>query len=208
MITNYSGLKAAIADWLNREDLTSAVPDFIVLAEAQMQADIKHWRRTQRASLTANDRFIALPDDWHSTIRLTIDGDYKDLELMSAREMADRRYRDEAADTPRFYRVADQSIELYPSPAKDTTFILEYVEKIPTLSDSNTSNWVLDHAPDAYLYGSLIHSATYLADDQRIPLWAQMYQAAVSRLNREKGETSGSNLRLRVSGLGGGGHYR
>ncbi len=208
MITTYSELKTTIADWLNREDLTATVPAFIQLAEAQMQSDISHWRRSQRASLTANDRFIALPDDWHSTIRLTIDGDYKDLELMSAREMADRRYRDSASGTPRYYRVADQSIELYPSPATDVTFILEYVAKIPALGDSNATNWVLDAAPDAYLYGSLIHAATYLADDQRIAVWAQMYQAAVSRLNREKGETSGSNLRLRVAGLGGGSHYR
>lgn len=203
----YSSLQTSIANWLNREDLTSVIPDFIQLAEGQMQGDIEHWRRRQRASLTADDRFIALPDDWHSTIRLTIDGDYKDLELISAREMADRRYRDESSGTPRFYRIADQSIELYPSPDSNATFILEYVEKIPALSDSNTTNWVLDEAPDVYLYGSLIHSATYLAEDERIPVWAQMYRAGVERLNREKGDVSGSNLRLRVSGLGGGGHY-
>ena len=30
----YAGLKASVADWLNRADLTAVVPDFITLAEA------------------------------------------------------------------------------------------------------------------------------------------------------------------------------
>ena len=32
----YAGLQASIADFLNRTDLAAAIPDFIVLAEAQM----------------------------------------------------------------------------------------------------------------------------------------------------------------------------
>jgi len=208
MITNYSELKATIADWLNHDDSILAVPDFIVLAEAQMQADIAHWRRHAATTLSASTRYVDLPSDWYRTIRITVDGDYRDLELMSTREMADRRWQDEAAGTPRYYRVADGRLELYPSPSEAVTLNVEYEQDIPSLSDSNTSNWVLDRAPDAYLYGALIHSATYLADDARIPLWAQMYQAAVTRLNREKGEVSGSNLRLRVPGLGGAYHYR
>ena len=35
-LTTYTELKAAIADWLNRSDLTSQIPDFITLAEAEM----------------------------------------------------------------------------------------------------------------------------------------------------------------------------
>jgi len=33
-LTTYTELKASIADWLNRSDLTAAIPDFISLAEA------------------------------------------------------------------------------------------------------------------------------------------------------------------------------
>ena len=40
-ISNYSELKAAIADWLNRSDLTDSIPDFIALAETRHKRDFK-----------------------------------------------------------------------------------------------------------------------------------------------------------------------
>ena len=38
-ITNYSELQAASADWLNRSDLTAAIPDFISLVDARLNRD-------------------------------------------------------------------------------------------------------------------------------------------------------------------------
>ena len=79
-----------------------------------------------------------------------------------------------------------------------------YYQKISALSGSNADNWRLTEAPDVYLYGALIHSAPYLAEDERVAMWAQMYSAAVARLNEasELAQYSGSGLRLKVRGLG------
>jgi len=62
----------------------------------------------------------------------------------------------------------------------------------------------LSYARDVYLYGSLIHSAPYLAEDARTAVFAQMYGASVNQLNEksEESKTSGSGLKLRVRGLG------
>ncbi len=46
-----------------------------------------------------------------------------------------------------------------------------------------TTNYVLDNHPDVYFYGSLLHSAPYLDDDQRIATWERYYYAAVERIN-------------------------
>ena len=35
-ITDYGELKSAVSDWINRDDLTTRVPDFIRLAEAEI----------------------------------------------------------------------------------------------------------------------------------------------------------------------------
>ena len=35
-LSNYADLKAAVATWVNREDLTTTIPDFIRLAEARV----------------------------------------------------------------------------------------------------------------------------------------------------------------------------
>jgi len=70
---------------------------------------------------------------------------------------------------------------------------------LPALSDSNTSNWLLDLAPDAYLYASLLESAPFLRDDERLQTWTALYGAAVNQLNKvsERG-THGGSLRMRI----------
>ena len=44
-LTTYSELQAAVASWLHRDDLTAQIPDFIRLAEADMQvrAKLSQW---------------------------------------------------------------------------------------------------------------------------------------------------------------------
>ena len=85
-ITNYSNLQTTIADFLNRDDLTSVIPTFIQLAEAQMNRDIRHWRMEVRASgqQSAGDAYMQIPSDWMETIRFHItDGGTKPLDLIS-----------------------------------------------------------------------------------------------------------------------------
>jgi len=92
---------------------------------------------------------------------------------------------------------------LYPTPNATTDFELLYYQKLPALSSSNADNWLLLEAPDVYLYGALLHSAPYLSEDERVGVWAQMYSAAIQRLNQvsEDAMFSGSGLTLKVRGL-------
>ena len=45
------------------------------------------------------------------------------------------------------------------------------------------TNTVLLNYPDLYFYGSLIASATHLMHDERVPLWAQLYESAKKTAN-------------------------
>lgn len=207
-ITNYTNLKSTISDFLNRDDLDSVIPTFIQLAEAQMNRDIRHWQMETRVSgqQSQGDQYMQIPADWNETIRLILTADGTSvLELLSLSGMADRRAKaEDAADTPRYYSHVRGEFELYPTPSADTDFELLYYAKIPALSDSNTTNWLLDYAPDVYLYGALTHSAPYLAEDARLAVWAQMYAASVQNLNNqsERVKNSGTGIRLNIRGLG------
>ena len=70
-ITTYSELKTAVADWLNRSDLTTAIPNFISLAEAQMTRQIRHRKMVTRATATMDTPYFAVPSDWKETIRFS-----------------------------------------------------------------------------------------------------------------------------------------
>ena len=205
-LTNYTGLKASIADFLNRDDLTSVIPDFVALAEAQINRDVRHWRMEARTSGQQDpaDEYMQIPADWVETIRLHLTGTGTSVvNLVSRDAMADKRAAQEnAAGTPRMYTHANGQFQLFPTPDATTNFELLYYQKIPSLI-TNTDNWLLLEAPDVYLYGALLHSAPYLAEDARLAVWAQLYSAAIQRLNQtsEDAMFSGSGLTLKVRGL-------
>jgi hypothetical protein len=207
-ITTYTNLKSTIADFLNRSDLDSVITTFIDLAESQMNRDIRHWEMENLVSgqQSQGDKYMQVPADWLETIRFQVTtGNISTLELASMASIADKRQNtNDAAGTPRFYSHVRGEFELFPTPDEDTDFELLYYQKIPALSDSNATNWLLDYAPDVYLYGSLVHSAPYLKDDERLNVWAQLYSSAVVQLNAqsERVKNSGSGIRLNIRGLG------
>ena len=207
-INTFTTLKSAIADFLNRDDLTSAIENFIALAEAQINRDIRHWKMETRASgqQSASDEYSQIPTNWMETIRFHItDNGTSPLELISRAAMADKRAsNNDAIGTPTHYTHADGQFQFYPTPSSEINTELLYYAKTTALSSSNADNWLLLEAPDVYLYGALLHSAPYLGEDERVAVWAQMYSASVSRLNEasEIARFSGSGLKLKIRGQG------
>jgi hypothetical protein len=202
-ISTYTDLKTSIASWLNRDDLTSVIPDFISLAEAGINRDLRHYKMIERADATLDSRYVQLPADWMETVRFSItSGNTYRLELVSRDDMLE--YRQKTANTsgrPKFYANIGDTIEVFPTPDADYTMQLQYYSKTPALSDSNASNWLLLDAPDVYLYGTLIQSAPYLQDDARTQTWAALYAAALQSLQKASDDTrfAGSGLRMRVT---------
>ena len=59
----FTELKDAIADWLDRSDLTARIPDFITLAEARLNRDLRIRPMEVRSSMetTSGQRYFNLP---------------------------------------------------------------------------------------------------------------------------------------------------
>ena len=212
-ITNYTDLQTTIADFLNRDDLTTVIPTFIQLAETQFNRDIRHWQMETRTAGTQNAgvEYMAVPADWIETIRMHVtdlatSASSNPITMISRDQMADIRYKnnDAAGKNPFAYTHADGQFQLYPTPPQNVDIELLYYAKIPSLSAGNPTNWLITNAPDVYLYGALLHSSPYLAEDARVAVWGQLYSAAVQNLNAdsEKARYSGSGMKLKVRGMG------
>jgi hypothetical protein len=204
-ITTYAELKTSITDFLNRDDLDTATPTFISLAEADMQRKIRHWRQEKRSNANLNSRYSDVPSDFLEVIRFGVSGgNHSTLEIISQGDMLDLRMKSrDASGSPRYYALTAGEIELFPTPSAVTATELYYYSKIDNLSASNASNWLLQNHPDAYLYGALVHSAPYLADDARVSVWASLYQNAIGAINAESESVKfgGSGRRLKIRGL-------
>jgi hypothetical protein len=197
-------MQSAIADFLNREDLAAVIPTFISLAEADINRVLRDYRMEKRSTAQVDAQYSALPGDWLETIRVQIVGDTSRLELVSDGALADMRaMRNDAGGKPTHYAHTAGGLELFPTPDAEYTVEVVYFAKVPALSVSATTNWLLSAAPDVYLYGALTQSAPYLKDDQRAPVWAGLYQNAISSLNTasERSRYSGTGLRLRIRGM-------
>ena len=180
-LNSYSAHKASIADWLNRDDLTATIPDFISLAEAQIERRLPVQRRTQRSTATINAQFLTLPSDFVSlkSLVLTSTAPVQPLTFLTEDELDAKKAVYRSSGKPLFFTVIGTQVELLPKPDAAYTAELTYVATLAKLSDSSTSNWLLERHPDVYLYGALLQAAPYLRDDERVALWTPLYGLAI-----------------------------
>jgi len=198
----YAALQTDIADWLNRDDLTSVIPSFITQAEARLNRSLRTDQQIVTATGDTDAKIIDVPDDWAQTIRLSIIAPgYYTLALISHAEMLDnRQYAQGATGIPTKYTHRGRAIELDPAPSGTMTFEIVYYTLIPVLSVSNTTNWLLDDHPDVYLAAAMVEAARYLSDAEMLAVWSQTLAAGVNEiaLMSSKSQWSGSNLKLRM----------
>mgnify|MGYP003637945251 CR=1 FL=1 len=184
-LTTYAGLQSAIADFLDRQDLTASIPTFIALAEARISRDLSHWKQEVRLDTTYSARYQDVPSDFIEAMSLHLT-DGGRIMTMAATEMQERRgTTNNEAGKPASVRLTAGQFELFPTPDASYNVSLLYRARIPALADDATSNWLLLDAPDVLLYAALGQSAPYLKDDSRLSVWAALYQSAVDALNAE-----------------------
>lgn len=197
-IGTYDELKTAIADFLNREDLTSAIPTFISLAESRASRDLRHWRMEKRVATQLDVQYVTIPTDFLQPIRLQItDAPTNEVAPISTAQMLQLRGdRNDRVGRPTNYALTAGGLELYPTPDLTYNASLVYHARVPALSASNATNWLLTEAPDVYLYGALVHAAPYLKDDARLQIWEGLTAQGIANLN-----TSSSDAKFGGVGL-------
>lgn len=212
-LDTYANLKTAIADTLDRDDLSDNIDDFIDLAEEmhrrppesdtnrdpEIIGGVRLKEMITRSSITVNARQISLPTRYLEAINFRLlTTPVTVLKAVNYHEMT--RIRTSATGKPQYFTVANE-IELDKSPDSSYSGEIVYYQYPTPLDATNTTNDVLTYAPGAYLYGALLASAPFLMDDPRIVMWRSLYRASakgVSALTR-KGRVVGP-LVSRVSG--------
>lgn len=196
----YAGLRASVADFLNRGDLAAAIPDFITLAEAQINRRLRVRRMIGRSSAMVSAEFADTPDDFLGPISAVL-GDNSVLDCVSVDAMAAMKCAGGSAPsgTPFAYALVGAQLQFFPAPATSTRVDLTYYARPPALAAAG-SNWLLSDCPDVYLYGALLQSAPYLQDDARLSTWANLFTTLLDDLQKADGqEVYGARLTPRAS---------
>ena len=200
-IATYSDLQTSVTNWLHRSDLSAYVPDFIALAEAKLSSDITARSMEARTTLstTASNAYVTLPTDMLEMRRLKVQKSDGSVQVMSYRtpDELDIEYATGQTGMPAVFTVTGSQIQVAPVPDGVYTLELIYLQRIPALSNSNTTNWLLTNWPNAYLYGALCAAQPYIANDARLPMFQALYKEAVEGINGIDWY-SGSTMRVRA----------
>lgn len=189
-LTTYSELQTAVADWLNRTDLTAVIPDFITLAEAELKRRVRRWTRSTTITIDAGNEDPPTQMAEAVAIRLLTGQGSLDvpLRLCTPEMLWERRARNSGVTgRPTDFAFFNEQLQFAPEPDQSYSATLIYVEQLIPLADSpSATNEILEHAPDAYLFGALLQAAPYVEHDERIAVWQMKFDNAIEQLNEQR----------------------
>lgn len=180
-IGNYADLQAAVADYLNRTDLTSKIPDFIRLAESKLDRVLRSAESEAIATATTDSQGrLSLPANFR-TLRSVVAGTGSASRVLYPVTAADyyiqTRY---ASGTPTGYMLSGETLYLIPATGP-VSITMVYTQGVLPLA-TNSTTWLLTNHPDVYLYGSLVEAELYLKNPTGAALWDGRFNEAVRQM--------------------------
>ncbi len=202
-LDTYANLQLSVADWLNRSDLTTQIPDFISLAESELK------RRVRRTSVTdqidVDDEFVDIPSDMAElrSLSLVTGSPTQDvpIRVCTPEMLAESNARQAGvAGRPTDVAIVAGQLQFAPAPDQDYTANIFYFQSLDPLSSTNPTNDILAEAPDLYLFGALMHAEKFLEHDEREQTWKARFDDGIEQLNdvRTREEYNGSIRSLRL----------
>ena len=168
------------------------LPRLINLAERQLANSLKilGFVNVVTDTLTIGQSVVPKPDRWRDTISISIGVGATQIRtpiFPRVYEYARRYWPDEdLTDQPKFYADWDYFNWLFvPSADFAYPFEVNYWELPALLDATNQTNWTTDFAPNALLHGALLQATPFLKDDERIPVWQQIYDRDVAILEAQ-----------------------
>lgn len=189
-LSNYSELKASIADWLARDDLTDRIPDFISLFEAFARREYGGAVLAVREDILtdAGEATVMLSETPRNIITISHStGD--DIRQSSQQEIMRMT---PTSGRPRFWCFdTDKTIRFYPTPDAEYSLVMYKQANLDGLVSASESNYLLTNYPDVYLYGSLIQARQFL-QDEALQQYEQRYAILDESLKRALSKQSNS----------------
>ncbi|QEX23785.1 hypothetical protein FRZ61_37240 [Hypericibacter adhaerens] len=201
-LASHIELKEAVARRLGRSgdaDLEAELDDYIDLAEARFQRELRLRAQEQRATAVLSSAYLDLPTDFLELRNIQLDTDpVRSLECVSP-EIIDRSYPQTAPARPQVYAILGSALQFAPPPDRSYTVEIDYWKRFEALSDAAPSNRLLVNAPDVYLFAVLAEAAQATGDSARWQEYEARLAAALDKLKvfDRRASYSGATLRVR-----------
>ena len=186
-ISTYAELQTSVASWLARSNLTSIIPDLIMVGEKWIFRKARARSMETALSVTITSGVAPVPSDFIALKHARIDASpAKHLRVRPATWIIENYPLRSSGGAPRFIGVDGTDFIFGPFPDSGYTVLGTYYAK-PTVVSSSANALFTDN-PDLYLFAALAEAAPYIKDDPRIALWVAKRDMILNDVNREAEE--------------------
>jgi hypothetical protein len=200
--TSYDNLKTNIADYLARSDLNDKIPMFVALAEKRLNRDLRLRQTLQQSTYTLDSGFqVPTPTDFLEMKDIHIDANpIVNLNFKTVSQFY-RLDNVSGSGNPINYTLVSNNFVLAPRPTGSSVINMTYYKIPKILSDTNASNEYLDVCPDLLLYASLVESAPFLMNDERLTTWEALYTRGLTSITKsdEQSEFPAQPLAVQIT---------
>ena len=189
-IASYSDLLTSAANWSGRSDLTSRIPEFIALCEAKMNRKLREKEMvTRNGNFPIVGEFVPVPTGFGGVKTFYLNTSPKSqLEFMSDSLMTGQY--DGVTGRPSKYNISGQEFRFGPTPDATYSATLVYYMKVPALTSTATTNWMITNHPDAYQYGVLAELAGFAQDWNSAEKWVSAMYGVIDEIKKASNRDS------------------
>lgn len=194
-VLTYASLTDEIQKYVERTDsnFVSSIPMFIMLGERRVSRDLKilGLKVYITDNLIVGQQTIQKPTRWlnNSTFNIGTKTNFNTRKqiLQRSYEYCRIYWPDPTQESePKYY--ADYNYDFWliaPTPDQVYPYEIAYYQTPTLIDEHNTTNFLTENAPEVLIYASLLETASYLKDDERVAIWTQYYEKAKAALGEE-----------------------
>lgn len=197
-LTTYSDLQTSVANWLAKDNLTSIIPDLIVLGEKRLFRTLRVREMETALSGTIASGVVAVPASYLDLKFAYIDGTpVQNLGKASASQIY-AKYPLRASDSCPSV-IGREGTNFIFGPFPDSAYTVKGIYYAKPTSVVTSPTFFAEY-PDAFLFASLCEASAYIHNDPRIAVWETKLAQVIGAINDQaKQEDAGAGMAVRAA---------
>lgn len=193
---NYDEIRTAAYGYADRTDVETLdrYNDFLVILESKINRYIKTLNMSTRVTLDSVDdqTYYGLPPDFRGMRNMQITGNGVNgvSRTVTAKFSSPAKINESRNITPLargdeiLYTIINNQFQIEPQ-LSNQSIELVYYRKVPPLTAINTTNWLSDEHPDAYIFGVMVEISSFNKNPESAALWTDRYITALNEIKED-----------------------
>ena len=205
---NYSDIIAAAQSYADRQDVevTNNLDLFISMVESRINRLLKTREQSVRATVptVTGQEYYALPPDFGGMRDIQINSDATSeststpVDYLTPALFNERRNGEYSGRV--YYTIVANQFQIFPKLDTGQQIELVYYQRVPNLNSTDTTNWLSDSHPDAYIAGMTSEIEMFAKHYDAGNLWRDRMASIIGEIeiNDVEERWSGPPLQIRL----------